>query len=301
MAVSGSKDFGLDIADYVEEAFERCGSEVRTGYDLKTAKRSLNLLFADWANRGLNRWTIEQKTLSLADSIAAYPLGTLTMTVGGSSSFTVGETLTGGTSAATAGVTSKPSSTTMAITVPSGTFTSGETLTGGTSEATTTLSSAVDFTDTQASVDVLSAVLRKNSGTSSQSDIQMSRVSRNDFIGIPSKRTTGTPTQFYIDRLITPVIKIWPMPDSSTEYVMVYDRLTRMDDADAFTDSAEVPFRFFPCLVAGLSYFLAIKRAPDRVPLLKAAYEEEFLRAASEDRDRASLTLTPSRDYYSIA
>ena len=300
MAVSGSKDFALDTAEYIEEAFERCGVEVRTGYDLKTAKRSLNLLLADWSNRGLNRWTIEQKTLNLADSIAAYPLGTLTMTVGDSDSFTVGETLTGGTSAATASVTNNPSSTTMANTVPTGTFTSGETLTGGTSAATTTLSSAVDLTDVQASIDVLSMVLRKDSDTSSQSDTRLSRVSRDDFISIPSKRKTAQPTQFYIDRLLTPVIKLWPMPDSSTDYVLVYDRLTRMDDADAFTDAAEVPFRFYPCLVAGLSYYLSIKRAPDRVPLLKAAYEEEFNRAASEDRDRASLHLTPSRDYYSI-
>ena len=265
MAVSGSKDFALDTAEYIEEAFERCGVEVRTGYDLKTAKRSLNLLLADWSNRGLNRWTIEQKTLNLADSIAAYPLGTLTKTVGDSD-----------------------------------TFTSGETLTGGTSAATTTLSSAVDLTDVQASIDVLSMVLRKDSDTSSQSDTRLSRVSRDDFISIPSKRKTAQPTQFYIDRLLTPVIKLWPMPDSSTDYVLVYDRLTRMDDADAFTDAAEVPFRFYPCLVAGLSYYLSIKRAPDRVPLLKAAYEEEFNRAASEDRDRASLHLTPSRDYYSI-
>jgi hypothetical protein len=300
MAVSGSKDFALDVAEYIEEAFERCGSEVRTGYDLKTAKRSLNLLLADWSNRGLNRWTIEQKTLTLADSIADYPLGTLTMTVGASGSFTVGETLTGGTSAATASITSKPSSTTMAITVPSGTFTNGETLTGGTSAATTTLSSAVDLTDVQASIDVLSMVVREDNDTSSQSDIRMSRVSRDDFISIPSKRTTGKPTQFYIDRSLTPVIKLWPMPDSSTKYVLVYDRLTRMDDADTFTNSAEVPFRFYPCLVAGLSYYLSIKRAPDRVPLLKAAYEEEFQRAASEDRDRASLSLTPGRDYYSV-
>jgi|TARA_R100000315_G_C5234870_1_gene146316 hypothetical protein len=300
MAVSGSKDFALDVAEYIEEAFERCGSEVRTGYDLKTAKRSLNLLLADWSNRGLNRWTIEQKTLTLADSIADYPLGALTMTVGASGSFTVGETLTGGTSAATASITSKPSSTTMAITVPSGTFTNGETLTGGTSAATTTLSSAVDLTDVQASIDVLSMVVREDNDTSSQSDIRMSRVSRDDFISIPSKRTTGKPTQFYIDRSLTPVIKLWPMPDSSTKYVLVYDRLTRMDDADTFTNSAEVPFRFYPCLVAGLSYYLSIKRAPDRVPLLKAAYEEEFQRAASEDRDRASLSLTPGRDYYSV-
>ena len=107
MAVSGSVDFEPDVAEYVEEAFERCGLEVRTGYDLKTARRSLNLLFADWANRGLNRWTIEQMSVPLAADIANYPAGILTMTVGGSGSFSIGETITGGTSSATASITSK--------------------------------------------------------------------------------------------------------------------------------------------------------------------------------------------------
>ena len=129
MATSGSRNFELDLAEYVEEAFERCGMELRTGYDVRTAKRSMNLLFADWANRGLNQWTIEQTSITLAKGIRDYPCGTLTMTVGASTSFTVGETITGGSSSATAQITSKPSSTTFAITIPYGTFTSGETLT----------------------------------------------------------------------------------------------------------------------------------------------------------------------------
>ena len=131
MASSGSRDFELDVAEYVEEAFERCGLEVRTGYDLQSARRSLNILFADWANRGLNRWTMTQESITLASGIAEYPLGTLTMTVAASGSFSVGETITGGTSSATVSITSKPSATSMAITIPSGTFTSGETLTVG--------------------------------------------------------------------------------------------------------------------------------------------------------------------------
>ena len=90
MASSGSRDFELDVAEYVEEAFERCGLEVRTGYDLQSARRSLNILFADWANRGLNRWTMTQESITLASGIAEYPLGTLTMTVAASGSFSVG-------------------------------------------------------------------------------------------------------------------------------------------------------------------------------------------------------------------
>ena len=222
MTVSGSKDFELDVADYIEEAFERCGIESRTGYDLKTAKRSLNLLLADWANRGLNRWTIAQTTTSISSGTASYSLGADT-------------------------------------------------------------------------IDVLGVVLRTGSGTT-QNDQILSRISRDAFLNIPSKNTQAKPSQFYVDRQTTPTIKLWPTPDAS--YSIVYDRLTRMDDADAFTNTMEVPFRFYPCLSAGLAYYIALKKSPDRVPLLKSVYEEEFERAANEDRDRASLKLTPSRDYY---
>ena len=292
MATSGSKDFELDVAEYVEEAFERCGLEVRTGYDLRSAKRSLNLLFADWANRGLNQWTIEEVSITLATGIRDYPGGTLTMTVGSSTSFSVGETLTGGTSAATASVTSKPSSTTLAITIPSGTFSSGETIIGGTSGASSTLAAAVDLTNVQSTIDILSAVVTRDS-----TDFEIQRVSRSSFLNIPNKSQSGRPNQFFLNRQITPVLQIWPAPDNDTDIVK-FNRLTRIDDADAYTNTAEVPFRFYPCLTAGLAYYLAIKRAPDRIQLLKAMYEEEFERAAAEDRDRSSLTLTPSSTYY---
>ena len=300
MASSGSRDFDLDVAEYVEEAFERCGLEVRTGYDLQTARRSLNLLFADWANRGLNRWTISQETLTLADGVSEYPLGTLTMTVGSvSGTFSAGEALTGGSSGATASITSIPTATSLALTVPTGTFTASETVTGGTSAATATVSSAVDFEDVRSSIDLLSAVVRQDSGTTDQFDLALSRVSRDEFIGLPTKRTTGRPSQFYVDRQITPILRLWPTPDSSSDYILVYDRLRRIEDVDAMTNTANVPFRFFPCLTAGLAYYLALKKAPERVQMLKQLYEEEFERAASEDRDRASLSLTPSTSFYS--
>lgn len=223
MATSGSTDFELDVSDYIEEAFERCGMSVRTGYDLTTAKRSLNLLFADWANRGLNRWTIEQSTVSLVAGTNSYNLDADT-------------------------------------------------------------------------IDVLSAVIRTNAGVSTQSDVTIDRVSRDEFLNIPSKLSQAKPTQWYIDRSITPVLNIWPTPDQS--YTFVYDRLTRIQDADDYTNTVEVPFRFYPCLAAGLAYYISMKKAPERMQLLKAVYEEEFQRAAYEDVDRANLTLTPRRDYY---
>jgi hypothetical protein len=299
MTTSSSKDFELDVADYIEEAFERCGLEVRTGYDLKTARRSLNILFADWANRGLNRWTISQETLSLANGISEYPLGTLTLSVASSASFSVGETITGGTSSATASVTSVPSSTSLAITIPSGTFSSSETITGGTSSASTTSSGTVSFSDVTSSIDILSAVVRQNDGTSTQSDTSITRVSRDTFLSISNKRSTSTPSQFYVDRQIIPTLRLWPTPNSSS-LKLVFDRLTRIEDADADVNTVDVPFRFYPCLTAGLAYYIAMKKSPERVKLLKAVYEEEFERAAAEDRDRSSLSLTPSSTYYQL-
>ena len=292
MATSGSKDFELDVAEYVEEAFERCGLEVRTGYDLRSAKRSLNLLFADWANRGLNQWTIEEVSITLATGIRDYPGGTLTMTVGSTTIFSVGETLTGGTSAATASVTSKPSSTTLAITIPSGTFSSGETIIGGTSGASSTLAAAVDLTNVQSTIDILSAVVTRDS-----TDFEIQRVSRSSFLNIPNKSQSGRPNQFFLNRQITPVLQIWPAPDNDTDIVK-FNRLTRIDDADAYTNTAEVPFRFYPCLTAGLAYYLSMKRNPQLMGALKTIYEEELQRALDEDRDRASLRISPSYETY---
>ena len=219
MALSGSTDFELDVSEYIEEAFERCGLEVRTGYDLKTARRSLNLMLAEWANRGLNQWTIAQRTEAMVSGTGEYTLG-------------------------------------------------------------------ADV------IDILSVVVRR-SGT----DYALERVSRDSYLSIPTKSTTGRPSEFFLDRQVTPVLKLWPVPDNSTD-VVYYDALTRMNDADAAVNTMEVPFRFYPCLAAGLAYYISIKRAPDRIQLLKAVYEEEFERAMSEDRDRASFNVAPSLDYY---
>jgi len=222
MATSGSTDFELDVADYVEEAFERCGLEVRTGYDLKTAKRSLNLMLADWANRGLNQWTIKQRTVSLVSSDGEYDLGT-------------------------------------------------------------------DV------IDVLSVVIRRD-GT----DYQMERLSRDEFLSIPNKTTTGRPNQFFLDRQLTPNLKIWPVPENSTD-VIHYDALTRIQDADVYNNTLDMPFRFYPCLAAGLAYYISLKRAPNRTQLLKAVYEEEFERAATEDRDRSSFNVVPDFQYFRVS
>ena len=221
MTTSGSTDFELAVDDYIEEAFERCGLEIRTGYDLKTAKRSLNLMLAEWANRGLNQWTIVQRTQALTADNTEYDLG-------------------------------------------------------------------------DDVIDVLSLVVRR-SGT----DFNMSRISRDTYLSIPTKTTTGRPTQYFLDRQITPNLKIWPAPENSTD-VIHYDALTRIQDADTMQNTVEIPFRFYPCLSAGLAYYISLKRAPDRIQLLKNIYEEEFDRAMAEDRDRSSFTIAPSLDYYKV-
>ena len=219
MTVSGSKDFELDVADYIEEAFERCGLEVRTGYDLKTAKRSLNLMFADWANRGLNQWTIAQRNFTVTAGDGSTDLGT-------------------------------------------------------------------DV------IDILSLVIQRD-GT----DFALNRISRDEYLNIPTKSTTGRPTQFFVDRQINPALKVWPLPDNSTD-VVYYDALIRMDDADNYVNTLQIPFRFYPALAGGLAYYMSIKRAPDRMQMLKAIYEEEMNRAMDEDRDRASFRVAPDLRNY---
>ena len=140
--------------------------------------------------------------------------------------------------------------------------------------------------------DILSVVLRRD-GT----DYSLERLSRDEFLTIPTKTTQGRPNQFFLDRQLTPNLKIWPTPENTTDTV-IYDALTRMNDADIFTNTMDMPFRFYPCLAAGLAYYISLKRAPNRTELLKAVYEEEFERAATEDRDRSSFNVVPNYESY---
>jgi len=215
MATSNSRDFDLDVAEIVEEAYERCGLELRTAYDAKSARRSLNLMFADWANRGLNLWTVTQTTQALTAGTATYTL--------------------------TANVT-----------------------------------------------DLLEVVIRR-----SGSDTDVTRISRGEYLSIPNKTTQGKPSQYFFDRQTLPQINVWPTPENSTDTLVFYF-VNRIQDVDSLTNTADTPFRFLPCMVAGLAYYISMKKAPERIQLLKTVYEEEFQRAADEDEDRVSLKLQPS-------
>jgi len=130
-------------------------------------------------------------------------------------------------------------------------------------------------------------------------DYSLDRVSRDEYLGVPTKSTQGRPSQFFLDRQITPSLKMYPTPENATD-VIVYNALTRIEDADSMTNTVEVPFRFYPCLAAGLAYYIAMKKAPERVQLLKAVYEEEFERARTEDRDRSSFNITPQYQYLRV-
>jgi hypothetical protein len=215
VTTSGSRDFNLDVGEIIEEAYERCGLEVRTGYDARTARRSLNLMFAEWANRGLNLWTVTQTTQALTQGVSTYTL-------------------------------------------------------------------APDVAD------ILEMVLRRD-GT----DYEVERISRGEYLTFPNKTAQGRPSQFYFNRQIDPIITLWQPPENSTD-ILVFYYVRRLQDADTMVNTTDMPFRFYPCMVAGLSYYIAMKKAPDRVQLLKAVYEEEFQRAAEEDRDRVPLKLVPS-------
>lgn len=293
MAVSGSSDFNLDAAEIVEEAFERCGLELRTGYDSRTARRSLNLLFADWANRGVHLWKVEQVTqtlaqLSTSSAIATYPAGTITATVGASTNLSVGETITGGTSETTASVITKPTSTTITITVPSGAFTAGETITGSSSSASTTISADPSLIDVQSTIDVLGTVIRRDS-----TDQIISPIGRTEYLHIPNKTSQGRASQYFFDRQITPTITIWEVPENSTDQ-LIYNRFIRIQDIDAAVNTSDIPFRFLPCLVSGLAYYIAIKRAPQLLPVLKTLYDEDLDNALNEDREKVAYSAVPS-------
>jgi|TARA_R100000995_G_C3458376_1_gene111778 hypothetical protein len=224
MATSGTTAFDMDFTEIAEEAWERAGREMRSGYDLRTARRSMNLLTIEWQNRGINLWTIDSST----------------------------QTLTAGTSQ---------------YTLPADT------------------------------IDLLDQVIRTNAGNSStQSDLTISRIGVTTYASIPNKLTQGRPIQVWIERLRdAPRINLWPVPDSSTTYTFVYWRLRRVEDAGNGVETADMNFRFLPCLVAGLAYNIAMKTpelAP-RITMLKADYEEQYNLAAGEDREKISERFIP--------
>lgn len=236
MAARDSASFNLNFAEIAEEAFERAGREMRTGYDLRTARRSLNLLTIEWANRGINLWTVEEGQIPLHTDQGSYDL-------------------------------------------------------------------PID------TIDLLDHVIRTGVDVNQQ-DISITRISGDTYSTIPSKNSTGRPLQVWIDRqsgatyaapplnisyVRHPRIVIWPKPDRANYYTFVYHRLRRIKDAGDGGNTEDIPFRFLPAMVAGLAHNLALKfpESSERIPLLKAQYDEQFGLAAEEDREKADLRIVP--------
>tara|TARA_R100000935_G_scaffold6131_1_gene13562 strand:+ start:118 stop:804 length:687 start_codon:yes stop_codon:yes gene_type:complete len=227
MTTSGTTAFDMDFTEIAEEAWERAGREMRSGYDLRTARRSMNLMTIEWQNRGINLWTIDEGVISLVKGTSEYNL---------------------------------PADT----------------------------------------IDLLEQVIRTNSGVeATQQDLTINRISVSTYASIPNKLTQGRPIQVWIERLRdAPTINVWPVPDSG-DYIFKYYRMRRIQDAGSGVQTADMNFRFLPCLVAGLAYYISMK-VPElmaRMPMLKEAYEEQFALAAGEDRDKTSARFVPRISY----
>lgn len=219
---SGTNNFNLDLGEIIIEAYERCGLNAVTGNDYRTARRSLDLMMQEWANRGFNLWTVEEGSQALTEGTATYNLDADT----------------------------------------------------------------VDLTET---------MLRTGSGANQQ-DYTLTRISVSTYATIPNKLIQARPTEVYVNRTITPSFTVWPVPDASDTYTLVYWRLRRIyDTGTPASNTMDVPFRFLPALVAGLAYFIAMKKVPeiDKVAALKAVYEEQWNLSAGEDRTRASVRFVP--------
>ena len=224
MTTSGTASFNPQLTEIIQEAYDRAGVIMRSGYEYRSARRSIDLMMQEWANRGINLWTVEEGSQLLTPGTATYTL---------------------------------PADT----------------------------------------VDLIDHVIRTSPGNvASQADLTINRMSVSNYSTIPNKLSTGRPIRIYVDRQITPKFTVWPVPDASQQYTLVYWRLRRIQDAGSpGTNTMDMPFRFMPALVAGLAYNLAMKSpgAEARVPVLKAVYEEQFQLAADEDRSRASVRFLP--------
>jgi hypothetical protein len=300
MAVSGVAAFNLDLTEIVEEAFERAGGEMRTGYDLRTARRSLNLLFADWANRGVNMWTFDQGTINLVPGQNTYPLPTDTVDL------LEHVIRTGAGNASTqADLTITRISVSTYATIPNKLQQARpiqvwiQRLDGQTSSVGTTISATINSTDT--TIAVTSAVGLPATGfvLIESETVGYGYISGNTLYNCTRGQNNTTAAAHtsgatvYVQNL--PAITVWPTPDNSQTYQFVYWRLRRIDDAGSGVNTMDVPFRFLPCMVAGLAYYLALKIAngTQRLEVLKAQYDEAWDLASSEDREKAAIRFVP--------
>ncbi len=223
MATSGTTSFDLQIDDIIEEAYERCGLRTNSGNDIRSARRSLNLLFSEWGNRGVHLWKVQLNEQQLTAGVATY-------------------------------------------TVPTNVN------------------------------DVLEAYISSTAQSAdgpATNDIALTKIDRSAYSALPNKLATGQPSQYYVDRQIDPTISLYVAPDASTYTYLKFYSINRIEDAGSFTNTADVAYRFLPCMCSGLAFYLSQKRAPDRIQVLKQLYEDELLRALNEDGSRTSVYISP--------
>ena len=223
MASSGTTAFNLNIDEVIDESYARCGLSTQSGYDLRRARRNLNLLFSEWGNRGVHLWKVELNEVAL--------------------------------------VSGQPNYTTPA-----------------------------------AVSDVLEAFISSTNAAGNNTntqDVSLTKIDRSAYAALPNKYALGQPSQYFVDRQITPIINLYQAPNLSTYTTLKYYSINRIEDAGGYTKDPDTPFRFLPCMVAGLAYYISFMKAAEKTQMLKMAYEDEMKRALDEDGSRTSLYISP--------
>ena len=302
-------DKNLSIDEIIEDAYERIGIQGTSGYQLKTAKRSLNILFSEWGNRGLQFWEVKNQNVTLVDGQSVY---TFFRSPADGTSDGINTTLSAGINA---------SVTTIGVASVTGMPTTGGVITIGTEQISYTGISSLNLTgctrgingSTAATHSTSDAVLQFPIGMtdiqeadyrvkSTSVDTPMTKISRSQYQGFSNKTDKGLPTQYWVQRFIdkvTMTLYLTPGAAQDGNYINFY-YTKRIDDVGAYTNATDVPYRFIPCMIAGLAYYLAIKYAPQRVQELKLLYEDELLRAEDEDGSSNSTYISPKIYYPGI-
>lgn len=308
MSTTGTAAFNLDVNDLIEEAFERCGQELRTGYNFRTARRSLNLLTIEWANRGINLWTIEQGQIPLYPNQAVYPIPTDTIDL-------LDQVVRTGTGTTQIDININRISESTYSTIPNKNA-SGRPIQvwinrqSGESNATTaTLTSTINSTITTIPITGVSQLPSSGFIKLDNETISYSAVNGNDLVYCARGQNGTTAASHTAGASVTiqnlTSINIWPVPNQGSSgspyYTFVYWRMRRMQDTGTGTKTQDIPFRFIECMVAGLAYKMALKfpeMDPNRIAMLKSEYEQQWQLAADEDRDKASLRFVPRSLFY---
>jgi hypothetical protein len=304
MSTTGSSVFNMDFTELAEEAWERAGREMRTGYDLRTARRSMNLMTIEWANRGLNMWTIEQGTITLTPGLNTYALPTDTIDL-------LDHVIrTGANSVNTqADLSITRISVSTYATIPNK-LAEGrpiqvwiQRLSGETNPTSLTLAATINSTATTITLNSVVGLAGAGYIRLDTEDIYYAYIDGNSLGGVFRGQNNTTAAAHTIGAAVyvpqLPAFTVWPTPDSSQTYQFVYYRMRRIQDAGAGVQTQDMNFRFLPCVAAGLAYYIAMKQPElvNRLQMLKGVYDEQFNLAAGEDHEKATMRLVPRQAF----